>query len=191
MKKTLASPPHQQLRISIMLGALWAFLHYVRIPLPGIGIPVVVQPFGAYFSGILIGPWYGLLSQLIFVALLPFTALSHLNHTRIAFGPHAGYIWGIVAMGFFSGVISRLRLSFTTTVVLLVLTTFFVIHVPGMTILRWWHTHNGQIPPAWPDLLSTTMLIFVAGNIIKSGSALFLAGYHQFIGSTEHSRRRL
>lgn len=181
MKKIHAAPSYHRLRISIALGVLWAFLHYVRIPLPGIGIPVIVQPFGAYFSGILVGPWYGLLSQLVFVALLPFTAFAHIGGARILWGPHAGYIWGIVAMGFFSGIIARQRWKFNQTVSALVGATFCIIHLPGMGFLRWWHTANHQVAPDWPSLLSTTMFVFVIGNVVKASIALFLAGYHQFV----------
>lgn len=190
MKKTLQSPPHYRLRISIVLGAIWAFLHYVRIPLPGIGIPVIVQPFGAYFSGILVGPWYGLISQLIFIGLLPFTSFAHIGGARILIGPHAGYLWGIVVMGFWSGIISRQRWSFNQTVAALVGATFCFIHLPGMGFLRWWHISNHQVAPDWPSLLSTTMFVFVIGNVIKASVALFLAGYHQYISDPPRIPRR-
>lgn len=190
MKQVHAAPAYHRLRISIGLGVMWAFLHYVRIPLPGIGIPVIVQPFGAYFSGILIGPWYGLLSQLIFIGLLPFTAFANIGGARILIGPHAGYLWGIVAMGFWSGIIGLQRWPFSKTVATLVAATFFIIHIPGMGFLRWWYISNHQVAPDWPSLLSTTMFVFVIGNVIKASVALFLAGYHQNISEPPRIPRR-
>ena len=188
MKKTRNAPVHYRTRISIALGVLWAFLHYVRIPLPGIGIPVIIQPFGAYFSGILIGPLYGLLSQLIFVSILPFTAFAHIGGARILWGAHAGYIWGIVIMGYISGIIAQQKWSFISTVCALVLATFCVIHIPGMMVLRWWSAVHSQVVPSWPRLLSTTMIVFVCGNIVKASIALFLAGYHRFVAEKPDTR---
>jgi biotin transport system substrate-specific component len=52
-----------------LLAALTAALAQLSIPIPGVGVPFSLQPFGAFFAGLLLGPvWGGFAVALYLVA---------------------------------------------------------------------------------------------------------------------------
>ncbi|MHB9288688.1 biotin transporter BioY [Halobacteriales archaeon Cl-PHB] len=49
----------RRIAISVLLAALMAALSQISIPIPGYPAPFSLQPFGAYFAGLLLGPLWG------------------------------------------------------------------------------------------------------------------------------------
>ena len=149
-------------------------LHYVRIPFPGTPVPLIVQPLGAFCAGALLGPWYGLLSQLIYLATLPFTAWAPLGGIAMLWGPTIGYMWGIVLSSAAVGIIAKRPRSYTHTTILLCLITVLCIHLPGMAVLRAWYGAHAQAIPTWHALIGQAILPFLYGDLAKAMAAAYL-----------------
>ncbi|WP_202320502.1 biotin transporter BioY [Archaeoglobus neptunius] len=68
-------------------------------------VPYTMQNFGVMLSGFLLGPQYGVLAMLIYIALialaLPFAAGG--GGLGVLFGPTAGFIYGFILSAFLAG----------------------------------------------------------------------------------------
>lgn len=156
---------------SIFMGILCALLHYIRISLPGTPVPLVIQPFGTFCAGALLGPWFGLFSQLIYLALLPFTAWSSVGGLSVLWGPTSGYIWGIVTSSFIVGMMVRENRTHTQAALALYIITAIYIYLPGMLILRVWYGSYAHVVPAWSTLLKQAIVPFLFGDLLKAVGA--------------------
>lgn len=95
-------------------------------------VPYTMQNFGVMLSGFLLGPFYGLLAMLIYMALiafaLPFAAGG--GGLGVLLGPTAGFIYGFAVSAFLAGVMRRIvwrKGDRKETIVLWILTLIAVI----------------------------------------------------------------
>ena len=100
----------KKLTLSALFAALICAGCFIQIPLPG-GIPIAIQDMMAMLSGLLLGPIFGALSVLIFLALgclgLPvFTGKAGV-HVLIA-GPTSGFLWGYLLAAILGGTLLAL-----------------------------------------------------------------------------------
>lgn len=93
-KKALIS-----LLLSALFAAVTAALAWLRVPLPFTPVPITGQSLGPMLSGIVLGPKYGALSQIVYVLLgvigLPVFAGGKAG-PGVLFGPSGGYLWGFI-----------------------------------------------------------------------------------------------
>jgi biotin transport system substrate-specific component len=105
-------------KVALALGmaVLTGLMAQVRLPVPGTPVPVTGQTLAVLLAGILLGARYGLLSQVIYVALgcagVPwFTGFSG-GIEWLARGVTGGYLVGfVVAAGFVGYVTQKSRAS--------------------------------------------------------------------------------
>ncbi|HHV78874.1 MAG TPA: biotin transporter BioY [Firmicutes bacterium] len=93
-----------------LFGAVTAVLSLIKIPLPFTPIPVTGQSLGPMLAGLVLGPKYGAISQIVYVLLgvlgLPVFA-NKAAGPGVVIGPSGGYIWGFVVGAWVTGTFFR------------------------------------------------------------------------------------
>jgi len=167
------SQQHNSIRIifmSLFLGLVSAFSSSWRIHLPGNPIPIVPQPFFAFFSGSALGPWVGLISQLAYLAIYPLVIPSLGGWSHLIDG-RAGYLWGMVLAAWCAGMLRRilpLRTHAGIFLFFLFIILVTTIYLPGTLYLAYLQQ--------WPlsTLFLTGILPFLYGDTIKILAVYFL-----------------
>jgi biotin transport system substrate-specific component len=94
---------------AVLFAALTGIGALIRIPLSP--VPVTMQVFFVLLSGLVLGPVWGPLSQLMYLAMglcgAPFFAAPPYAGPVVLFGPTGGYLWGFVLASGVVGLISR------------------------------------------------------------------------------------
>jgi len=148
----------------------------VRIPLPWTPVPISAQTFAVLLSGVLLGGWYGGLSQVFYIgagiAGIPWFSGGGSGIAYIS-GPTGGYIIGFILaslfIGYFIDRFVRAR-SFFVIFVLMLFANFVLIHLPGLLQLSV-VTGVRNIY----KLLSMGTLPFIVGDVAKVLAAAALA----------------
>jgi biotin transport system substrate-specific component len=82
-----------------LIAALTAALAQVSIPIPSTGVPFSLQPFGAFFAGLLLGPLWGGLAMTLYVLAGIAGAPVYSNGAAglgYLFGPTGGFLVGFL-----------------------------------------------------------------------------------------------
>ncbi len=99
----------EMLARALLFAALTGIGAIIRIPLSP--VPVTMQVFFVLLSGMVLGPFWGATSQLIYLAMglcgAPFFAAPPYAGPAVLFGPTGGYLWGFVLAACVSGWVSR------------------------------------------------------------------------------------
>jgi len=110
----------------------------VRIPLPWTPVPITGQTFAVLLSGVLLGRWYGGLSQVFYVgtgvAGIPWFSGGGSGIAYLS-GPTGGYIVGFVLAALFVGYFvdrSIRARSFFPMFALMLFANLILIYVPGL-----------------------------------------------------------
>ena len=158
------------------MACLTGIAAQARFPLPWTPVPISAQTFAVLLSGVVLGGWYGGLSQVFYIgsgiAGVPWfngggSGIAHF------LGPTGGYMIGFVLAALFIGHFAdgfiRKR-GLPAVFALMIFANFVLIHIPGLlqlsavTGVRNIYT-----------LLSMGTLPFVAGDMIKVIAASALA----------------
>lgn len=98
--------------LSSLFAALTAALSLVSVPLPLSPVPVTGQTFGVMLAGLILGPWWGAASILVYLAIgalgFPVFAAGRVGLGTLT-GPTGGYLMGFVLGAWVTGAIARLR----------------------------------------------------------------------------------
>jgi biotin transport system substrate-specific component len=148
----------------------------VRIPLPWTPVPISAQTFAVLLSGVLLGGWYGSLSQVFYIgagiAGVPWFSGGGSGIAYIS-GPTGGYMIGFILaalfIGYFVDRFVRAR-GFFAILVLMFFANFVLIHLPGLLQLSV-VTGVRNIY----KLLSMGTLPFIVGDVAKVLAAAALA----------------
>lgn len=162
---------------AVLLAALTAALAQVSIPLPGTLPPFSLQPFGAFFAGLLLGPlWGGLaLALYLLVGIAGVPVFSNWNaglgYVLVGQGTGGflvGFLLGAVVAG---GIAHRSvtprpldDISIPTQIVALV-AAVVVIYAVGVPWLSW----ALGLPP---ERAAVTMAPYVPFDLMKVGVAI-------------------
>lgn len=159
------SPFVRRLALACLFSALCCAGAYMVIPLP-LGIPLVVQNLFAVLAGLLLGPLWGSVSVLSFIAIgaLGFPVFSG-GRGGIAHlaGPTGGYLVGYVVAALIAGLIARRR-GAASSIVASVL-GFIVILALGVLRLKLLRNVG------WPEALAAGVLPFLIGDAVKAALA--------------------
>ena len=147
-----------------------------RIPLPWTPVPITAQTFAVLLSGVLLGKWYGGLSQVFYVgagvAGLPWFQGGK-GGIAILSGPTGGYIVGFILaalfMGYFIDRSIRAR-GFFSMFALMLFANFVLIHLPGLLQLSVFTGVRNIY-----KLLTMGTLPFIGGDVAKIIAAAALA----------------
>ncbi|MDD5491515.1 MAG: biotin transporter BioY [bacterium] len=153
---------HDMVKVSLF-ASLTAAGSFVCIPLPLNLVPITLQTFFTYLSGIVLGPLLGPLSQLIYILLgclnLPVFAGGTAG-VGILFGPTGGYLWGFLAASGIIGFMVRGKRNFWWLAMALVIGTM-AIYLCGLIQLIF-VARLSLVQAFW-----TGMVFFLPGDLMK------------------------
>ncbi|MDD5492529.1 MAG: biotin transporter BioY [bacterium] len=153
---------HEMVKVSLF-ASLTAAGSLIYIPLPFNLVPITLQTFFTYLSGIILGPLLGPLSQLVYILLgclnLPVFAGGTAG-LGILFGPTGGYLWGFLAASGVIGLISRGQRNIWRFTLALVIGTL-VLYMCGLAQL----VLVAHLSPA--QAFWTGMAVFLPGDLLK------------------------
>jgi biotin transport system substrate-specific component len=140
-----------------------------RFYLPGSPVPITGQTFAVLLAGILLGKWWGGISQGVYVGIgaigVPWFAGFN-GGIGYLFGPTGGYIIGFIFAAFFLGYFMdnyvRSR-GFLVMLALMLFANFVLIFTPGLLQLYFF---TGASLGIW-ELLMIGMIPFIAGDLVK------------------------
>ncbi len=169
----------KKLVLSALFAALISVGCFIQIPLPG-GIPIVLQDMMSMLSGLLLGPVFGALAVLIFLALgaigLPVYSGKAGLHVLLN-GPTSGFLWGYLLAAILGGLFLALTLPqtkerkkatqwiFITLAALLATVTAFACGVAGGMLV---------MGISLAKALAGYVLPFIPGNLVKLVLMVFL-----------------
>lgn len=100
----------KSLILTSLLAALTAVGAWIKIPLPFTNVPLTLQVFFVLLAGLILGPLWGPLSQIIYILLgcagLPVFA-GGTSGLGVLLGPTGGYLIGFIVAAFLIGGLSR------------------------------------------------------------------------------------
>lgn len=152
-----------------LFAALTAIGAFIKIPMPISAI--TLQTLFCVMAGLLLGPWLGSLSQVLYIIIgligIPvFTSGGGLGYV---FQPTFGYLVGLIAGAFVSGmIIERMKkLSFLTVLFAAVagMLAVYIVGVPYLYIIKNFYLGKGM--PVG-DVLYYGLVLFVPGDVLKS-----------------------
>lgn len=165
-----------------ILAALFAALTTVgaKISFPLGATNFTLQMFFVLLAGILLGPWTGALSQLIYLllGLIGIPVFTGGGGFGYVYQPSFGFLLGFIAMAWVAGMLSQKlkRLPSFLALLLAVLAGWAVLYAIGLPYMRWILTLGTT-----PKILSATqvlrigMLIYIPGDLIKIALAMPLS----------------
>jgi biotin transport system substrate-specific component len=171
----------QKLGLAVGMAVLTGLLAQVRVPLPWTPVPITGQTFAVLLAGVMLGRWWGGISQTIYVGLgiagMPwFTGwqggLGHLA------GPTGGYLIGFILAALLIGHLTDKSVKvrhFPALLALIITANFVLIYVPGLLQLGLWLTAAGGKPVGIYQLLNLGLFPFIIGDLIKIFLAVTLA----------------
>jgi biotin transport system substrate-specific component len=171
----------KKIALAVGIACLTGLLAQIRIVLPWSPVPVTGQTFAVLLAGVLLGKWWGGISQAIYAGLgaagLPWFSGWSGGLGYLA-GPTGGYIIGFILaalfLGYFTDTFIRSR-SFLSMLVLMLFANFVLIYVPGLLQLGLWLNLVKGEPTAFATLLGMGAVPFIAGDVTKAVVAAAIA----------------
>lgn len=156
----------RMLMLCALFAALTAMSAFLKIPVGP--VPISLQFFVTAMAGVLLGPRWGALSQLVYVALglvgLPiFTAGGGLGYV---FQPSFGFLLGLIPSAWIIGTVLQgsENIARMAAACLLGLGVLYLVGVPYMYLIL--NVYMGRGMPVW-TVVQTGMLIFLPGDFAK------------------------
>lgn len=161
--------PSKHLIPAALFAALTAVFSQISVPLPFTPVPVNLATLSFFLAGGLLGPKYGLLSQIVYMCLglvgLPVFA-QFTSGPAILLGPTGGYIIGYGLGAFICGFAAGLQKPLKSA--LLFFAGLLACYAAG-TLWFMYSTGNGLI-----SALSMCVLPFLPGDALKITAAVLL-----------------
>ena len=166
--------------LALIMACITGISAQVIIPLPWTPVPVTGQTFAVLMAGIVLGRYWGGISQALYVAIgligVPWFAGMSGGYGALLCAS-GGYLIGFIIMALFLGHFTdryiRAR-SFTSMLGLMFVSNFVLLYVPGVVGLwAWMYLINGVQPTLW-GLLAMGVLPFIIGDLMKIGGAAAL-----------------
>lgn len=163
--------------LAFFMACITGILAQIIIPLPWTPVPVTGQTFAVLIAGIVLGRYWGGISQIMYVGVglagVPwFTGMT--GGYAVILGATGGYLIGFILAALFLGHLTdkyiRAR-SFTPMLLLMLFANFALIYIPGLIGLgAWIYFVKGSMPTIW-SLLVMGLVPFIIGDLIKIGGA--------------------
>ncbi len=158
-----------------VFAALTAVGAFIRLPLAP--VPLSLQTFFVLLSGIMLGPWVGALSQVIYLLIglsgLPvFTGGGGFGYVL---SPSFGYLAGFVVASFTAGMIARRRpLTFLKALAACAAGSLavYAVGVPYLFVIL---NLVSKMPTAVWAVVRSGMLVFLPGDLLKSVAVAAIA----------------
>lgn len=163
--------------LAFFVACFTGIMAQIVIPLPWTPVPVTGQTFAVLMAGILLGRYWGGISQIIYVAVgllgVPwFTEMS--GGVAAFFTASSGYLIGFILAALFLGYfVDRYVKSrkFLPMVGLMLFANFVLLYTPGLIQLSFWTQSVTGTTPGILDLLLMGAIPFIIGDMFKIGGA--------------------
>ncbi|MGC9517671.1 MAG: biotin transporter BioY [Methanomicrobiales archaeon] len=167
--------------LAMGMALLTGIMAQIVIPLPWTPVPITAQTFAVLLAGVLLGRYWGGLSQVIYVGIgiagVPWFAGMTGGYGALI-GASGGYLIGFILAALFLGYFTDRHIrsrSFLSMVGLMSLANFGLIYIPGLIVLgAWMYLVQGTIPSIWM-LLTMGVIPFLIGDVVKICGAASLA----------------
>ena len=158
----------KQLTLIPFFTALTITGAFLRIPFPL--APITLQTLFVLLSGMVLGPVYGSISQLLYMltGLFGLPVFASGGGPGYVFNPTFGFILSFIPMAYAAGYLYR-----RSNVIFAGAAAFAVCYLIGLPYLYIIFNYHMEIKKTMWDVVSGAMLIFIPGDIIKT----FLAAY--------------
>jgi len=166
--------------LAFLVACFTGIMAQVIIPLPWTPVPVTGQTFAILMAGILLGRYWGGISQIMYVGVglmgVPWFAGMSAGYAAL-FSASGGYLIGFILaalfLGFFVDKYIQSR-KFLPMLGLMLFANFVLIYTPGLIQLGLWtQTVTGSAPGIW-ELLLMGAIPFMIGDLFKIGGAAAL-----------------
>jgi biotin transport system substrate-specific component len=159
------------------MACITGFMAQIIIPLPWTPVPITAQTFAVLSAGILLGRYWGGLSQLMYIVVgligIPWFA-GMTGGYEIMLGATGGYLIGFILAALFLGHFADKYVSarsFKPMFGLMTFASFALIYVPGLIGLAiWMYVTQGSLPGIW-SLLAMGLIPFIIGDLVKIAGA--------------------
>ena len=167
--------------LALGMACLTGLVAQIKISLPWTPVPITGQTFAVLLAGVLLGRWWGGISQAIYIVMgvigIPWFA-NFSGGYSVLFGPTGGYLIGFILsallIGHFTDKYVRTR-NFLPMFGLMLFANFILIHGVGLLQLGlWFYIAKGTGLTLW-RLLWMGTIPFIVGDIIKIVGAAALA----------------
>jgi biotin transport system substrate-specific component len=169
--------PTRNLVLVGLFAALTAVGAWIQIPISP--VPFTFQVLFVLLAGVILGPWYGALSQLVYVLLglvgLPVFA-GGTSGLGILFGPTGGYLFGFIVGAYLIGKLSEVLKQSFLTILISMVSGIIVIYLLGMVQLAvvaslslWKAFLSGVLPFIGFDLIKALIAAFIAQRLRALG----------------------
>ncbi len=159
--------------LSFGFACLTGLLAQARFYLPWSPIPVTFQTFAVLLSAIVLGKWWGGISQCIYIGIgvggVPWFS-GWKGGISIVTGPTFGYLIGFIIASFFLGYfVDRYIRSryFLSMLALMLFANFVLIYGPGLLQLYIWQSLVKGTSVSFGKLLMMGAMPFIIGDVIK------------------------
>ncbi len=162
----------QKLGLALGIAVLTGLLAQARVTLPWTPVPITGQTLAVLLAGVMLGRWWGGISQLLYVALgvagVPWFTAWQGGWSHLA-GPTGGYLIGFILAALIVGHLTdkfiRAR-RLPAMLVLMAAANFVLIYVPGLLQLGLWLNAAGQRVGIY-QLLNMGLFPFIVGDVLK------------------------
>ena len=165
----------QKIGLALAFAGITGLMAQIRIPFEP--VPITGQTFAVLLAGVLLGRWWGGISQAFYVGIgaagVPWFA-GWTGGWGILKGATAGYLLGFVLAALFLGFFVDRYINsrkFFPMLGLMLFATFALIHIPG---LLWLNQFMPGGSFAWP-LWWYGSILFLGGDTVKAMAAAALA----------------
>ncbi len=166
--------------LAFFMACITGLMAQVIIPLPWTPVPVTAQTFAVLMAGVVLGRWWGGISQVMYLAVgllgVPwFAGLT--GGYAVLLGATGGYFLGFILTAFVMGYVTdkyAQSRNFRPMFGLLFLVNFAFIYIPGLLGLGLWMYLVKGTFPTFLTLISMGLLPFILGDLIKIGGAAAL-----------------
>lgn len=167
--------------MAFFMACITGIMAQVIIPLPWTPVPITAQTFAVLMAGVVLGRWWGGISQIMYLAVgligVPwFAGLT--GGYGVLLGSTGGYLIGFILtallLGYFTDKYAKSR-NFRPMLGLMLLANFALIYIPGLLGLGlWFYLVKGNFPTLL-TLLGMGLLPFILGDLVKITGAAALS----------------
>lgn len=160
--------------LAIFFAGLTGLFAQLRIYLPWTPIPITLQTAAVVISGLVLGKYFGLFSQILYLLIgflgVPWFANQQGGY-EIILGPTAGYLIGFLiasfVSGWFSEKLARKKINSWLFLTIMLLVNFITIYTPGLIHLYLWFSIGNSTAITIVNLFLMGCIPFIIGDIIK------------------------
>ncbi len=170
-----------KLALALGMAVITGLMAQIRLPLPWTPVPITGQTLAVLLAGIMLGKWWGGVSQALYVSLgvagIPWFNGGGAGLAFLA-GPTGGYLIGFILAALVIGHVFDTNAAsgrFLPMAGLMFTADMVLIYLPGLLQLAFWLRFvKGTGVTLW-QLLGLGLLPFLLGDVIKALAAAGIA----------------